>query len=241
MWYRRAAAAAVLLTAMTTTVSAQSAPGTPQDPLDRLKAGNERFVRDAAAPMPIDTDRRRALVGGQTPFAIVMSCADSRVPPEIVFNTGLGDVFVVRTAGQVVDRTILGSVEYAAEHLKVPLLVVMGHDSCGAVTAAIGAKNGAPSMGPNMDALINEIKPAFDRMSATADLEHLHEAILANVEEVVNDMLSRSEIIKHLVDRGELSVVGAYYELDTGRVRFSQPVKTAVAASPAAPAPADHR
>ena len=100
--------------------------------LDRLREGNARFVAEASAGLPVTTARRTELAKGQSPFAIVLSCADSRVPPEIVFNQGLGDLFVVRVAGQVADRSVLASVEYAAEHLHSPLLVVMGHEFCGA-------------------------------------------------------------------------------------------------------------
>ncbi len=224
MRYQRAVTTAVLvlLTIGSVSVRSQHAPATP---LDRLKAGNERFVKNAAAPMPITAETRLAQVKGQTPFAIVLSCADSRVPPEVIFNAGLGELFVVRTAGEVADKAVLASVEYGAEHLNAPLLVVMGHEACGAVKAAIETKPGAASMGPNLDALIAAIKPGFGRMNAPADLEHIRDAILANVEQVINDILSRSAIVKHLVDSGKLQAVGAFYEFSTGRVRFSSPVK----------------
>ena len=138
---------------------------TPAGALERLKAGNARFVKDPASQLPIDEEKRQAQAKGQSPFAIVLSCADSRVPPEVIFNVGLGEVFVVRTAGEVIDKAVLASIEYGAEHLKTPLLVVMGHETCGAVKTAVETKPGAPSMGPNLDALIGAIKPAFDRMS----------------------------------------------------------------------------
>jgi carbonic anhydrase len=201
--------------------------------LDRLKAGNARYVRNAATPLAMTADVRQAKAKGQEPFAMVLSCADSRVPPEVIFNAGLGDLFVVRTAGQVTDKAVLASLEYGAEHLHVPLMVVMGHESCGAVKVAIEAKPGAPSMGPNLDALVAAIKPAFERMSSPADLEHLRDAILANVEQVVNDTLRKSAVVKHLVDTGALAVVGAHYEFATGLVRFSQPVAAGAAHKPA--------
>jgi|WetSurMetagenome_2_1015567.scaffolds.fasta_scaffold84486_2 carbonic anhydrase len=198
---------------------------TPAAALERLKAGNARFVRDATAGLPIDGPKREAQLKGQSPYAIVLSCADSRVPPEVIFNAGLGELFIVRTAGEVADKAVLASVEYGAEHLKAPLLVVMGHEMCGAVKAAVETRPGGASMGPNLDALVGAIRPAFDRMSAPADLEHLREAVLANVEQVVNDLLTRSAIVRHLVAGGELQAVGAYYELSTGRVRFSDAVQ----------------
>jgi carbonic anhydrase len=205
---------------------------TPSNALERLKAGNARFVQDAALPLPIDADRRQAHVNAQPPLAVVLSCADSRVPAEVVFNVGPGDLFVVRTAGEVTDKAVLASVEYGAERLKAPLLVVMGHDTCDAVKAAVEAKPGGPTMGPNLDALIGSIRPAFDRMSAPADMDHLRDAILANVEQVVNDILVRSAVVKHLAGAGDLQVVGAYYESSTGRVRFSDPVRIAAEPGP---------
>jgi carbonic anhydrase len=209
---------------------------TPASALARLKAGNARFAKDAAAALPIDEAARKAQLKGQSPFAILLSCSDSRVPPEVIFNVGLGEIFVVRTAGEVADKAVLASLEYGAEHLKVPLLVVMGHEVCGAVTASIEAKPGGPSMGPNLDALVASIRPAFDRMSVPADREHLREAILANVEQVVNDIITKSAVIKHMVSEGELQVVGAYYELSSGLVRFTDPVRLPPEAAKEAPA-----
>jgi carbonic anhydrase len=207
---------------------AQTAFGqTPAAALERLKAGNERFVRDAAVDLPVDAAKRQAQLKGQSPYAILLSCADSRVPPEIVFNVGLGELFVVRTAGSVTDEAVLASIEYGAEHLKAPLLVVLGHEMCGAVTAAIETKPGAPSQGPNLDALVAAIRPAFDHMHSPADKEHLTEAILANTDQVIHDILARSAIVKHLAAQAHLQVVGAFYELSTGRVRFNEPVKVA--------------
>lgn len=192
--------------------------------LERLKQGNERFVTDPSTPLPVDEASRQAQTSGQSPFAIVLSCADSRVPPETIFNAGLGQLFVIRTAGQSVDKSVLASLEYAVEHLHAPLLVVMGHESCGAVKATLEAKPGAPSMGPNLDYLVKGIRPAFDRLTTPVDLEHIREAILANVEQVVNDVLDRSTIVRGAAEQGHVQVVGAYYELVTGRVRFSAPV-----------------
>ncbi len=233
-------AAVVLLLVVTAMGSSMTATDvTPASALERLKAGNARFVANPAAPLPVDEEARQAQVKGQSPFAIVLSCADSRIPPEIIFNVGLGHLFVVRTAGQVTDKAVLASIEYAAEHLHTPLLVVMGHESCGAVKATIETKPGAPSMGPNLDALVASIRPAFERMSHPADAEHMRDAILANVEQVVNDVLANSAVVKHLAGAGSLQVVGAYYELGTGRVRFSQPV--AAGATPGHGAPDPHK
>jgi carbonic anhydrase len=209
-----------------TTAGAQPR-GTAASALDRLKAGNARYVRDASAGLPITAQKRQAQTAGQSPYAIVLSCSDSRVPPEVIFNAGLGELFVVRTAGEVPDKAVLASLEYAAEHLQAPLLVVMGHDSCGAVKTAIECKLSKPApMGPNLEALVAAIHPAFERMETTVDHAHLREAILANVEQVVNDVLTDSAILRHLVSGGKLQVVGGFYELATGRVRFSEPITT---------------
>src|SRR5688572_5870479 len=122
--------------------------------LGRLKVGNQRFVRNASAPVSLSANTRQALATGQTPFAMVLSCADSRVPPEYIFNTGLGEIFVVRTAGEVMDKSILATLEYGAEHLHIPLMVVMGHESCGAVKAAV---EDAPVTGPNLTYMLKAI------------------------------------------------------------------------------------
>lgn len=230
MQVHRILASSALL-ALVAASASSAADVTPAGALDRLKAGNARFVSDPGTPPPIDQEKRQAQSAGQAPFAIVLSCADSRVPPEIIFNAGLGELFIVRTAGHVADKTVLASVEYGAEHLGAPLVVVMGHESCGAVKAAVSTKPGSPSMGPNLDALVAAITPAFGRMDAPADLDHLRDAVLANVEQSVNRLLADSTIVKHLVAAGRLQLVGAYYEFATGRVRFSQPVASVPAAA----------
>jgi carbonic anhydrase len=204
------------------------------DVLARLKAGNERFATDASSPPPVDHGRRAVLAKGQAPFATVLSCADSRVPPEIVFNTGLGDLFVVRAAGEVVDHSVLASVEYALEHLHTPVLVVMGHEFCGAVTAAIETKT---SLGPNLDFLLKAIKPAVTRTANVPEKERLKAAILANVEVSVNDALAQSTILRHLVESGTVTIFGAYYELESGRVTFSQPISAPSATHATSPEP----
>jgi carbonic anhydrase len=191
------------------------------DALARLRAGNERFVKDASAAVPLGPPARQALTTGQNPFATVLSCADSRVPPEYIFNTGLGDLFVIRAAGEVVDRSVIASLEYAAEHLHVPLLVVMGHESCGAVKAAVDR---TPLEGPNLQYLVSAIRAGITRTSA--DRLELRAAILANVEQVINDALDGSQILRHAVQSGKLQVVGAYYELSSGRVMFSEPASS---------------
>lgn len=208
--------------------------------LARLKSGNAKFVANPEDAPPIAADRRKALAQGQEPFATILSCADSRVPPEFVFRTGLGDLFVVRAAGNITDKAILASVEYAAEHLHVPLVVVMGHESCGAVKAAVETAAGT-SLGPNLDYLIKAIRPAVAATAGKPEAERMRAAILANVEETLNAMIDGSAILKEAGRSGHVTFVGAYYELGSGKVYFSEPADISGAAAPAAKQPTgDH-
>ena len=212
-------ATALLVLIASFTVAAEAPPSAARAALGRLKVGNERFVKNASAPVSLSLVTRQALTTGQAPFAMVLSCADSRVPPEYIFNAGLGELFVIRAAGEVVDKSIAASLEYGAEHLHIPLLVVMGHESCGAVKAAVEQ---AQLAGPNLTYLVKAIQKGTTRPgSETAEIRS---AILANVEQQINDALAASEILRHAVETGGLQVVGAYYELGTGRVTFSEPV-----------------
>lgn len=195
----------------------------PAAAVARLKAGNATFVAQPEDALPITAASRTALTKGQSPFASVLSCADSRVPPEAIFHTGLGELFVVRAAGQVSDRSVLASLEYGAKHLHIPLIVVMGHEFCGAVKAAIETPAGK-SMGVNLDFLLKAIRPAVARSTATSADGRLKAAILENVEESINEVVTGSAILRHLFESGKIGLVGAYYELGTGRVHFSDAV-----------------
>ena len=160
--------------------------------------------------------RRAELTKSQHPFAIVVSCSDSRVPPELVFDQGLGDLFVLRVAGNVIDDHSLGSIEYAVNHLAVRLIVVLGHQRCGAVKAAketIAAKGKAAA---HIQSLVEAIRPAVE---ATIDGD-LEATIEANVKHVVKDLRSSMPVLKPKVDSGELQVIGGDYSLDTGAVAF---------------------
>jgi carbonic anhydrase len=160
--------------------------------------------------------RRAELTKSQHPFAIIVSCSDSRVPPEIVFDQGLGDLFVLRVAGNVIDDHSLGSIEYAVDHLAVRLIVVLGHQRCGAVKAAketIAAKTEAPA---HIQSLVTAIQPA---VKATVH-DDLETTVKANVKDVVQALRSSTPVLKPKVDSGELRVLGGYYSLDTGSVAF---------------------
>jgi carbonic anhydrase len=198
-------------------------PLTPAEAIGRLKSGNTTFVTTPASALPITIDSRRALAEPQAPFAAVLSCADSRVPPEIVFHAGLGDLFVVRSSGHVADKSILASLEYATGQLHTSLIVVMGHESCDAVKIAIDTP-ATTSLGPNLDYMLKAIRPSAAAASSSPDAVRLRTAILKNVEETVNDLLDNSAALRHLSETGTIALVGAYYELSTGRVYFSEPV-----------------
>lgn len=211
-----AAALLVLLPALGFTAEE---PSPARGALGRLKVGNERFVRNASAPVSLSSFTRQSLANGQTPYAMVLSCADSRVPPEYIFNAGLGELFVVRAAGEVVDRSVLATLEYGAEHLHIPLLVVMGHESCGAVKAVV---DNAEVAGPNLAYMVKAIRAGVTRTKV--EQIQIKDAILANVEQAINDALAGSDILRHAVEGGGLQVVGAYYELGSGQVTFSEPI-----------------
>ncbi len=191
-----------------------------QEILERLKIGNERFVSDKLDGKLQDSTRRQSLTGGQEPYAIILSCADSRVVPELAFDTGLGELFVVRVAGNVANTSSIASMEYAVAHIGCPLLVVMGHESCGAVTAAMaGGDNGY-----NLNHLLSHIAPA---MACAGDGAEVNDVVKHNAQLTANELISRSAIIRDAVDAGKLLVAPAYYELETGKVQFLDGTKVA--------------
>jgi len=185
--------------------------------LQKLMAGNKRYMT-AKLTHPNQTTARRAEVAkGQHPLAIIVGCSDSRVPPEIVFDQGLGDLFVIRVAGNIVDDAILGSIEYAAEHLHAPLIVVLGHERCGAVDATVKGGNVPGHIG----SLVGAIKPAVGRAKDQSG-DPLDNAVRANVRMVVDQLKSSGPILEELVKQGKLKIVGARYDLDSGAVEVIQ-------------------
>ena len=183
--------------------------------LAELKAGNTHHVAHRYQHPHETAERQRQLVSEQHPHAEILSCSDSRVPPEVIFDQGLGDVFIVRVAGNVVADTELGSLEYGAEHLHVPLLVVLGHQHCGAVTAAVegGGDDG------HIVALINLLRPAVEKTRGLPG-DPVENAVKANVEMVVKQLRTSTPVLAELVSHGKLKVVGAVYSLDTGKVTW---------------------
>ena len=184
-----------------------------QEVLTRLKEGNERFVQDKLDGKLQDSNRRNELTAGQNPYAIVLSCADSRVVPEFAFDTGMGELFVVRVAGNVANSSSLASMEYAVAHLGTEIIVVLGHQNCGAVTAAIaGGDNGY-----NLNHLLYHVTPAI---AASGEGAEVNAVVKKNAELTAEELVSRSSIIKNAVDGGKLKIVPAYYNLDSGKVDF---------------------
>lgn len=183
--------------------------------LAELRAGNAHHVAHRYLHPHQTAERQRELVSGQHPHAELLSCSDSRVPPELVFDQGLGDLFVVRVAGNVASDTELASLEYGAEHLHVPLLVVLGHQKCGAVTAAVEGGRAEGHLG----ALFGLLRPAVEKTRGMSG-DPVENAVKANVEKVVRQLRASTPVLARLVSQGKLKVVGAVYSLDTGEVTW---------------------
>jgi carbonic anhydrase len=193
---------------------AQHAPAASADKIwADLAAGNQRYITGKTAPQDFPAERK-ALIKTQSPKVAVLSCSDSRVPPELVFDQGLGELFVVRSAGEDDDAIEIGSLEYAVEHLGSSMIVVLGHQSCGAVTAAC---SGGPSESKNLDAVLNPIAISCTK-SEPKTPEHIEAAIRDHVHTVAQEILSRSKVLKTAVEEGKLTIVEAYYSLETGEV-----------------------
>jgi carbonic anhydrase len=188
---------------------------TADSALAELKAGNAHHAEHHYQHPHETADRQRQLTSGQNPHAQILSCSDSRVPPEIIFDQGLGDLFIMRVAGNVAADTELGSLEYGAEHLHIPLLVVLGHQHCGAVTAAV--EGGEPE--GHIAALINLLRPAVEKGRGLPG-DAVENAVQANVELVVRQLRTSNPILAGLVSHGKLRIVGAVYSLDTGKVTW---------------------
>ena len=183
--------------------------------LDRLLQGNRRYVSGEPQRPNQTAARRREVALEQQPNAIILSCSDSRVPPELIFDQGIGDLFVVRTAGNVVDDVALGSIEYAVLHFHSPLLLVLGHQRCGAVTAAV---QGGEHPG-HIGTLIALIEPAV-RATEHEPGSHVNNAVAANVRGVVHLLASKSEVMHQTQTSGALMIAAAVYSLDTGKVQI---------------------
>ena len=190
--------------------------------LQRLKDGNRRFVSGERGNIASISQARRAeLAAGQNPFAVVVACSDSRVPVEILFDQGLGDLFVIRVAGNVVAPSQIGSVEFAAAQLGTRLVVVLGHSNCGAVDATLQELTlGNETPSPNLRAIVDRIRPAVQPLVEAKASVSLGEAVAANVRQSVERLRNGSAILEELIGSGELTVVGAEYSIESGVVEF---------------------
>ncbi len=194
--------------------------------LERLREGNRRFVSDVRSRDTLTSQtRRREVAAGQEPFAIILGCSDSRVPAEIVFDQGLGDLFVIRVAGNIVAPSQIGSVEFAAERYRTRLVVVLGHSKCGAILATLeqlGRRSEDQSR--NLRSIVDRIRPSVEALLAT-ELEHnpdalVRQAVRANIRASANHLRHGSEVLEQLIQKDGLVVVGAEYSLETGVVDF---------------------
>ena len=193
-------------------------PKTPREAWQAMLDGNHRFVSGELAHPRQDIDRREALAEKQTPFAALFGCADSRLSAEIIFDVGLGDFFVVRNAGQVIGETILGSLEYAVEVLGVPVILVLGHDECGAIRATINDVEGnMNASGEFIHKLVDQIRPTVLAANAQGKYE-IDDVTELHVQDTINEMLTSSSLIAEAVKSGKLAVVGANYKLTLGEI-----------------------
>lgn len=193
-------------------------PSNPREAWEALLSGNQRFVNGDPAHPRQDIDRRQVLAAAQRPFAALFGCADSRLSAEIIFDVGLGDLFVVRNAGQVIAETILGSLEYSVEVLGVSLILVLGHDECGAIRATIDAKEGRVSAkGEFIHDLVSRIQPTVETANSQGKFG-IDEITELHVKDTINEMVTRSKVISEAVKTGKLAVVGANYKLVEGDI-----------------------
>jgi len=191
-----------------------------QEALARLKEGNARFIAGKARFQTVQKDVLAELTKGQQPYATILGCSDSRVPPELVFDAGFGELFVIRVAGNVLGPSIMGTLQYAAAHLKTPLFVILGHDHCGAVHAAIDSKFHGATHKSRIETLLENILPALEHLDGSQPAEALlQSAVEANVRHTVQQLLDTPEA-KERMAGSNMVLVGAIYDIETGKVRF---------------------
>ena len=188
--------------------------------LAHLKEGNTRFMDGRARFPTVQKEILATLAKGQHPYATIVGCSDSRVPPELVFDAGFGDLFIIRIAGNVISPEVMGSLQYAAVHLKTPLFVILGHEGCGAVQAALAARHQGKQERARIALLLDRIIPGLESVDATLpDEARMQAAVEANVRSSMRQILETPEGQARQAE-GLLKLVGAVYELETGRVRF---------------------
>jgi carbonic anhydrase len=195
-------------------------PANAGEALARLKEGNARFIRGEARFPTVQKEVLAELASGQQPYATILGCSDSRVPPELVFDAGFGELFIIRVAGNVLGPSILGTLQYAATHLHTPLFVVMGHEGCGAVSAAIASKFHGERQRSRIETLLENILPALDDIDPSLPADALLDAAVeANVRWTMRSILDSPEGRARAAE-GEMKLVGAVFEFHTGRARF---------------------
>ena len=200
--------------------ASEQLPATWAAALARLKSGNERFVDGELRHPHLGKDWRKRLAGGQKPFATILGCSDSRVPPELLFDQGFGDLFVIRVAGNVIDTDVVGSVEYGVDHLKTKLVVVMGHEGCGAVTAALQADADLNQEPNEIRSLVSKIKPATKKVKQDLPFEErLNLSVAENVRKSVEELKAVTDLAA-AEKESRTEIIGCVYEIKTGRVRM---------------------
>jgi carbonic anhydrase len=199
-----------------TALAPEPAVTTPDQALQRLLEGNQRYVAAKPAHPNLTLERRTQLAQGQHPFAIVFSCVDSRVPPELVFDRGLGDLFVIRTAGHTLDDAVLGSIEYGVAELGIPLILVLGHEKCGAVKATLEAIEHQTRAPDRIQTLVRDIAPAIEQTKGQPG-DALDNAIQANTALTVGRLMA-TPLLAEAFGKGGLKIVGGRYDLDSGAV-----------------------
>lgn len=195
-----------------------------KEALTRLREGNQRFTSDLRSLESLLSHTRRSeLADGQTPFAVILGCSDSRVPAETVFDQGLGDLFVIRVAGNIVAPSQVGSIEFAAEHFGTRLVIVLGHSHCGAVDATISQlENPGPSASVGLQSIVDRVRPSVETLisAGLSGCELSEAAVKANVRSSVDKLRHGSVLLENLIDEDGLVIIGAEYDLSTGKVEF---------------------
>ena len=200
--------------------TSEAAPETSAHAIERLSSGNARFVSGKLRHPHSANEWRKRLIDGQAPFATILGCSDSRVPPELLFDQGFGDLFVIRVAGNVIDTDVVGSIEYGVDHLKTKLVVVMGHEGCGAVTAALQADEDLKQEPNEIRSLVSKIKPATKMVKQDLPFEkRLNLCVAENVRESVRQLKAITDLAA-AEKESRTQIVGCVYEIKTGRVRM---------------------
>ncbi len=202
---------------------------TPEQAMKILQEGNARFVEGKSEHPRIDAERLKETgEKGQFPIVTILGCSDSRVPPEVIFDQGVGDIFAVRVAGNVADTDEIGTIEYGVEHLRTPILIVMGHSKCGAVTAVVKGAKTEGSIPSLVDNIVPPVTATKKLMPNASEAYVIKSSICANVWQSINDIFRRSRIVRELVEEGKLKVYGAVYDIESGKVEWLDEAKLPV-------------